>query len=111
MLCRERGEIVASGISTNSHFFEVVRRLFCETSNNIGEAFGAMLATSTCRQHKLVSLDLDVHGWIDQRKETMAWAHPRKPRSFPSFDPTIKGFHGTVQAEVHFLQELAIHGL
>jgi len=111
MLCWERGVIVASGISTNSHFFEAVRRLFCETSNDGGEAFGAMFATSTCRQSELVSRDVYVHGWIDQRKETMAWAHPGKPRSFPSFAPTIKGFHGTVQAEVYFLQELAIHGL
>ncbi len=67
-----------------------------------------MPPTTACWQNQCLAFHREVRRWIDQGKETMPRAYPRKAWFFPILDPAKESIHCCTQAKVHLVEQLAV---
>src|SRR5262249_27202547 len=100
--------VVASSISTDSHFSKALWRDLCQFCFDVWILFRAMFTAATCGQDQGLAFDLNVHGRVNQCEKAMAGTYSRKSWLFSIGNPTKERLHGRIQAKVNFMQELPI---
>src|SRR5215472_4961026 len=103
----ERSVVVASAISTDSHFTKALRRGLSQFCLDI-RILLVPRSLATSRQDQGFPLNLDVHGRIDQGEKAMSWSYPGKTWLFSMLYPPEERRHRCFQAKVDFVEQLPI---
>src|SRR5260370_22815588 len=105
--------VVPTCIPGHRYLMKMIGWFLCEMRDDVGITFGSPAMASSCRKRDGVAHDrVQVHGWIAERKELVPGFHAREPWFPLSCCYTTKeALHRMIQAEEHFLQELAVNGV
>src|SRR5579885_647840 len=99
--------IGTSGIACDGNFTGDFWRCFGKPCYD-SRVFLVLFTFTACREDQLVAFHLDVHGWIAEREELMAWTKARKSRLLACLESSEERLHSFISSEVDFLKQFAI---